>query len=60
MNAAAGMAIAEGKAYYGLVAILGKPYITGYEPMKDRSGNIIGITTSATRNNASEDARLLE
>ena len=43
MNAAAGMAIAEGKAYYGPMAILGKPYITGYEPMKDRSGKIIGI-----------------
>ena len=43
MDAAAGMAIAEGKAYYGPVAIFGKPYITGYEPMKDGSGNIIGV-----------------
>jgi Cache 3/Cache 2 fusion domain len=42
LKAAAGMAIAQGKAYYGPVAILGKSYITGYEPMKDESGNIIG------------------
>lgn len=39
---AAGMAIAQGKAYYGPAPILGKSYITGYEPMKDGSGNIIG------------------
>jgi hypothetical protein len=25
------------------LGILGKPYITGYEPMKDGSGNIVGI-----------------
>jgi hypothetical protein len=42
LKAAAGMAIAEGKAYYGPAPILGKSYITGYEPMKDGSGNIIG------------------
>jgi hypothetical protein len=42
-EAAAGRAIARGKAYYGPVAILGKSYITGYEPMKDGAGNIIGI-----------------
>jgi hypothetical protein len=42
----AGKAIAEikqGKPFYGEVAILGAPYITGYEPMKDGSGSIIGI-----------------
>jgi cache 3/cache 2 fusion protein len=42
----AGKAIAEikqGKPFYGEVAILGTPYITGYEPMKDASGKIIGI-----------------
>lgn len=43
MKAAAGMAIAQGKAYYGPVNILGKPYITGYEPIKDGSGKVIGI-----------------
>jgi hypothetical protein len=41
-----GKAIAEirqGKAFYGEVPILGTPYVTGYEPMKDASGDIIGI-----------------
>ena len=42
----AGKAIAEikqGKPFYGEVTILGSPYITGYEPMKDAGGNVIGI-----------------
>jgi hypothetical protein len=42
----AGKAIAEikqGKPFYGEVTILGTPYITGYEPMKDAGGNVIGI-----------------
>jgi cache 3/cache 2 fusion protein len=42
----AGKAIAEikqGKPFYGEVAILGTPYITGYEPMKDSSGKVVGI-----------------
>lgn len=42
----AGKAIAEikqGKPFYGEVAILGTPYVTGYEPMKDGTGSIIGI-----------------
>ena len=36
-------AIKVGKAYYGEVPILGTPYITGYEPIKDSSGAEIGI-----------------
>lgn len=36
-------AIRKGKSFYGVVDILGNPYITGYEPMFDQSGNIIGI-----------------
>jgi len=36
-------AIKAGKAYYGEVPILGTPYVTGYEPMKDSSGVNIGI-----------------
>jgi hypothetical protein len=36
-------AIKQGKAYYGDVPILGVPYTTGYEPIKDGSANIIGI-----------------
>jgi Cache 3/Cache 2 fusion domain len=42
----AGKAIAEikqGKPFYGEVTILGTPYITGYEPMKDAGGKVIGI-----------------
>jgi len=35
--------INAGKAYYGEVPILGTPYITGYEPIKDSSGAAIGI-----------------
>src|SRR5277367_3764208 len=30
--------IKVGNAYYGEVPILGTPYITGYEPIKDSSG----------------------
>ena len=36
-------AIQQGKAYYGDAPILGVPYTTGYEPIKDSSGNAIGI-----------------
>lgn len=31
------------QAYYGLVDILGKPYLTAYEPMFDNSGELVGI-----------------
>jgi methyl-accepting chemotaxis protein len=40
-----GKAIAElknGKPFYGVVYILDKPYITGYEPIKNPQGEIIG------------------
>ena len=36
-------AIAKGESYFGEVDILGKPYVTGYEPIRDASSNIIGI-----------------
>jgi hypothetical protein len=36
-------AIKKGQAFYGQVDILGKPYDTGYEPIKDASGKTIGI-----------------
>jgi Cache 3/Cache 2 fusion domain len=36
-------AIKEGKAHYGEVPILGTPYVTGYEPIKDISGAQIGV-----------------
>jgi Cache 3/Cache 2 fusion domain len=35
--------INKGEAYYGDATIFGKPYVTGYEPIKDASGNVIGI-----------------
>jgi len=35
--------IKGGKAYYGEVPILGTPYMTGYEPIMDRSGAQIGV-----------------
>lgn len=41
-----GKAIAQingGKPFYGEVTILGVPYITGYEPIKDASGKVVGI-----------------
>jgi hypothetical protein len=41
-----GKAIVEinaGKAFYGDVDILGKMYTTGYDPIKDASGKVIGI-----------------
>ena len=35
--------IKAGKAHYGEVPILGAPYITGYEPIRDSSGAEIGV-----------------
>lgn len=35
--------IQQGKAFYGLVDILGNPYLTGYEPIRDASSTIIGV-----------------
>jgi len=35
--------IRQGRPFYGEVAILGTPYVTAYEPMHDRAGNVIGI-----------------
>jgi hypothetical protein len=35
--------INEGKPFYGDVDILGAMYTTGYEPIKDASGKVIGI-----------------
>jgi hypothetical protein len=35
--------IRQGKAYYGEAKILGVPYVTGYEPMLDATGKVIGI-----------------
>ena len=35
--------IVKGESYFGEADILGKPYVTGYEPIRDASGNVIGI-----------------
>ena len=39
----ANASIQKNEAFYGEVAILGKPYIAGYEPIGDHSKNVIGI-----------------
>ncbi len=36
-------AIRCGEAYYGVVDILGRPYLTGYAPAADASGEIVAI-----------------
>jgi len=35
--------IKVGNAYYGKASVLGTPYISGYEPIKDASGATIGV-----------------
>ena len=35
--------INEGQAFYGVVDILGKKYVTGYEPIKNSASQVIGI-----------------
>ncbi len=36
-------AIRQGEAFYGVVDILGAPYLTGYEPIVGADGDVIGI-----------------
>jgi len=36
-------AIKKGMAYYGDAVILGKLYVTGYDPIRDESGAVVGI-----------------
>lgn len=36
-------AIAKGESFFGEVDILSRPYITGYEPIRDADDNIIGV-----------------
>lgn len=65
-DGAAIKAILAGNAFYGQVDILGQPYLTGYEPIKDSSGRAIGIWYvgySANLNSLAEaiaGARILE
>jgi methyl-accepting chemotaxis protein len=37
-------AVSKGVAFWGVVDILGSPYITGYEPLYARNGDYIGLT----------------
>jgi methyl-accepting chemotaxis protein len=36
-------AVFSGNKFRGVVDILGQPYITGYDPIKDDTGNVVGI-----------------
>ena len=36
-------AIAKGESYFGEADILGKPYTTGYEPIRNASNTVIGV-----------------
>jgi hypothetical protein len=36
-------AIAKGENYFGEADILGKPFVTGYESIRDASSNVIGV-----------------
>jgi hypothetical protein len=36
-------AIAKGESYFGEADILGSSYVTGYEPIREASSNVIGI-----------------
>lgn len=36
-------ALSRGQAFYGVVDILGNPYLTGYEPLTAKNGDYIGI-----------------
>jgi PAS domain S-box-containing protein len=35
--------IRQGKPFYGVVDILGRPYLTGYEPIFDSAGALVGV-----------------
>ena len=37
------VAIMKNEPFYGEVDILGKPYVTGYEPIRDAANDVIGI-----------------
>ena len=42
-NGKAIAAIRNGQSYFGKVDILGEPYLTGYEPIRDGKGDVVGI-----------------
>ncbi|MFI5400415.1 MAG: Cache 3/Cache 2 fusion domain-containing protein [SAR324 cluster bacterium] len=42
-NGKAIRAIRQGQPFYGVVTILDRPYLTGYEPLQDAKGQTIGV-----------------
>ncbi len=36
-------AIREGRSFYGVIDILGSPYMAGYEPMRNQASKVVGI-----------------
>ncbi len=42
-TAAAIKAVLQAQPFYGAVDILGNPFITGYEPLRDAAQQVIGI-----------------
>jgi diguanylate cyclase (GGDEF)-like protein/PAS domain S-box-containing protein len=42
-NGRAIKSVRQGNAFYGVVDILDDPYITGYEPMLNKQGQVIGV-----------------
>ncbi len=56
----AGRAIAalrQGRAFYGMVEILGQPYVTGYEPIRDAGGEDAGKGFAVVANEVKELAK---
>ena len=60
-------AIRKGEAYSGIAEILGKPYLTIYEPLRDPSGSTIGVyyvgytlASLSAINDAIEDRGILD
>jgi hypothetical protein len=47
--------INSGEAFYGKTVILGKPYMTGYEPIRDAAGHVIGIFGVGYPESSSQD-----
>ena len=60
-------ALRRGESFSGIADILGKPYVTGYEPIRDSSGTVIGacyvgyaLETLYTIRDVIEDRGLLD
>ncbi|HEX2973457.1 MAG TPA: Cache 3/Cache 2 fusion domain-containing protein, partial [Tepidisphaeraceae bacterium] len=66
-NGKAIAAIRNGNPFYGIADILGTQYVTAYEPLRDRSGAVVGIwyagvpvDSLATIGRSVEQARILD